>query len=436
MTRWFLLVLVAATGCRGKDSGGAPAGSGARPTAAPSSGTWLATIQVGKSTGVLGLGSGPMGTFVAGSRYDGAAIVVNGKELLASSTDEGEAYVQLAPNGDPVRAMVIRGTGVPPSFSVGTSDAAASVGMVEIGAKGAIAMLPGKTVIPVNGNPTTLARSASNVIWVAGRNWGSDDPLATGRCDRRSFLARRAKDSVDIVDCDSGWDSMHLAVLGEDAVMCASGGTKIGGTEIEGSTFLARIGSDGKLKWLRYIDEVGDSVCEDVVVTSDGDVVATGKTNAMVDLSEGAKARGVKVPSSGGGGLDRLWLARYSGDGARRWARVIAESTVGFSADLDVDGGNALLISEVATSFDLGHGPVGPKDGSTLVLSIDRDANVNGVLRFSEHPNTEQIAVDGDHGLVVAFAASAPLTLAGVRFEGTSREYIGVIRVPLPLPKP
>lgn len=434
MMRWFFLVFLAAS-CRGKESGGAPVGSAANPT---SSGTWSATIQVGNSTGVLGLGSGPIGTFVAGTRYDGATIVVNGKELLASSADEGEAYVQLAPNGEPVRAMVIRGTGVPPSFSVGTSDAATSVGMVEIGAKGAIAMLPGKTTIPVDGNPTALARSASNVIWLAGRNWGSDDPLATGRCDRHSFLARRAKDSVDIVDCDSGWDSMHLAVLGEDAVMCASGGTKIGGTEIEGTTFLARIGSDGKLKWLRYINEVGESVCEDVVVTSDGDVVATGKTNAMVDLSEGAKARGVKVPSSGGFGLglDRLWLARYSGDGARRWARVIAESTVGFSADLDVDGGNALLISGVATSFDLGHGPVGPKDGATLVLSIDRDANVNGALRFSEHPNTERIAVDGDHGLVVAFAASAPLTLAGVRFEGTSREYMGVIRIPLPLPKP
>ncbi len=438
MNRWLALVVVVVSGCRAKDTA-PPIGSAGSSTSGRA-GSWSASIIVGKSSGVLALASGPIGTFVVSTRNSGASIVANGKELVASSAEEGSAYVQLDTKGNPIWGGVINATGLVPTLSVGNGDAVASIGLVSIAGKGAIATLPSKAMTPIDGNVLALSRTASGTIWLAGRDWGSDDPLAMGKCDRSAFLARRVgTGAVEIVDCDrGGWTNMHVAALGEDVVMCASDGNKLGGTTIEGQTFLARVGADGKLAWLRYINEVGDASCDDVVVTSDGDIVAAGVANENVDLSEGARAKGVKVASSGGMGLDRLWLARYAGDGTRRWARVAAESIVGFSADIDADrSGNVLLATNIATSLDLGHGPIGPKDGSVLIATIDREANVTGLVT-TKGVNTERAVFDTQDGVVMVFASSAPISVAGVSFTPPAPgvESLAIVRVPLPLPKP
>jgi hypothetical protein len=264
-------------------------------------------------------------------------------------------------------------------------------------------------------------------------------PLANSTCDQKTFLARTTPNGIEAVDCEFLWAAMHLTALGEDVVMCAAtiGGGKIGGRAIEGSVFLARIRNDGTLAWVRYIAEVGDARCDDVVITSDGDIVASGVANKNVDFSEGAKARGVEAKSSGGSGLTRLWLARFGADGTRRWVRPISTGVVGFSSDLDRDReGNVVLVSTVNSPLDLGDGPVGP-DRNTIVATINREGHVTGMLA-TDPVIQYRVAVDDQHGLVFVFETDDPIRVAGVAFEPPARgvEYVGVVRIPLPLPPP
>jgi voltage-gated potassium channel Kch len=447
MMRWLIFAGFLTMSCRGKDNHGAPIASGV----ASSSGAggseqarvWAAVIredfEPGESIGVQALASGPLGTFIVTTRQAGSAIAVNGKEVIASSGDEGNSVIQFDAMGKPIWSTTVSGQRIVDSVAVGSSDAVVGIRAVTAAAKGALVTLPSKELTPVNGNVATIARTASGTIWSAGRNWGSDDPLSEGRCDGDAFLARTTANGVEAVDCEFWWSVMHLAAVGEDVVMCAYalGGGKIGGRALEGKLFLARIRNDGTLAWVRYIAEVGDAVCDDIVITSDGDIVASGVANKNVDFSEGAKARGVPVKSSGGSGLDRLWLARFGADGTRRWVRPISTGVVGFSSDLDRDReGNVVLVSTVNSPLDLGDGPVGP-DRNTIVATITLEGHVTGMLA-TDPVLQYRVAVDDQHGLVFVFETDDPIRVAGVAFEPPVRgvEYVGVVRIPLPLPPP
>lgn len=446
MKHWFFIIALVTTGCRGKDNGGPPIGAGSgtsTATAAGAGSSWSTVVSAGKQTTLLGLASGPLGSVVVVQRDKGSPVVVNGNEVVAGRK-EGEAFVHLDAGGKPNSTHVFY-TGRSGALAVGRKDVVVGVGSVSFTTKGAIATLPGGAMTAVDGNVGALARTESGDVWVAGNNWGSEDPLSQGKCDRNSFLARRIGNrSAELVLCDVAWTRMQLASAGEDVVFCASqysSEVEIGTTKLNARTFLARFGSDGALRWARAVNELGNTSCESVAVTSDGDIVAVGAGADNANFTEGAVAKGMSATHGsdehavGTNVGTKLWLARFSGDGTRRWARAIGEVELGGRPTLDADrNGNALLAVSTTTVLDLGHGPVGP-DGGVILASIDRDAKVTGLLKASGGGDARAV-VDAQNGVVFALILSAPASVAGFSFEPSpdGGYVVAIVRVPLPLP--
>jgi len=393
-----------------------------------------------RAPGFHEIASGEFGTFVLMGRSSGEPVMVNGAEVVPSSDEHDDGLIQLDHVGKAVNGRVFRSRNAHPPFVIGSADALVGVDSVSLGAKGAFATFPAGTTIPVDGNVFALTRTASGRVWVAGTHWGDD--RGSQKCDRKSFLGRRnANGSVEMVACELVWRAFQLAAAGDDVVFCGShfGGTvEIGDKKVTGKTFLARIGGDGTVRWVRAINEVGYSSCDDLVVTSDGDIVAGGTAVEDADFTPGAIAKGVKGKDDPGGGtLSALWLARYAGDGTRRWGRLIGETILGDHPSLAADrDGNAILVAAITGPLDLGHGPVGP-DGAVMAATIDRDAKVRGMLVAHGGAYSARGAVDPANGLLFGFSTSDPVKVAGMTIQPPGKTPVAaVVRVPLPLPAP
>ncbi|EDM77229.1 hypothetical protein PPSIR1_26808 [Plesiocystis pacifica SIR-1] len=90
-----------------------------------------------------------------------------------------------------------------------------------------------------------------------------------------------------------------------EAVASSGGGT---------DAFLMTVNSDGSLAWATTMPGPGDSVARHLAIASDGTVSVGGDVYGAVDLGDGAIA--------GTGELDGF-LARYAGDGAYSWGRLL-----------------------------------------------------------------------------------------------------------------
>lgn len=189
------------------------------------------------------------------------------------------------------------------------------------------------------------------------------------------------------------------------------------GTNIQAQTFLARISGNGDVRWLRAINEIGQSSCDDVVVTSDGDIVAVRTARDNADFTEGAIAKGIKEKPHSGGSGSTLWLARYAGDGTRRWGRAIGETLLGDQPSLAADrDGNVVLAAAIMDPLDLEPRPVGP-DGAVMVATIDRDAKVLGMLVALGGAYAPRAAVDAGNGVVFGFSTIKVVKVAGMTIQ-------------------
>lgn len=437
MKQLVLLALVLATGCRGKNSGGPAVGSASEPKPPPAGESWSLAIS-GSST-LFDLASGPKGTFLVVSRVRGVAVIAAGKTVIEASTPEKYAAIQI--DGPIAVGRPLPDEGV---LDVG-ADALVGLESVGIATDGAVMAFDTGAKTPVLGNIAAIVRTSS-ALWLGGSNWNDEDSLSQGRCDRKQFVARQTRGQIEPVLCDGAWMSIELAAAGDDVIFCGSSilrDVEVGGTKLQAYSFLARIGADGNVRWVRAINELGHTSCEDVVVTSDGDVVAVGLAPANADFTEDAIAKGMKLEGTDdfGGGTrvgSKLWLARFAGDGKRRWVRAVGDVGLAPDASLAADRqGNVLLATAVSERLDLGHGPVGPADGN-LVAAIDRDANVTGLAVVTGDAYSLRVAVDTRDGLVLAFQLKKSASFAGVTvMSSKASEYAtGVIRVPLPLPAP
>ena len=128
-----------------------------------------------------------------------------------------------------------------------------------------------------------------------------------------------------------------------------------------------------------------------------------------------------------------LWLARCAG--TRRWARRIGETILGDRPSLAADhDGNVTFAAAIMHPLDLGHGRIGP-DCAVMVATIDRDAQVRGMLVAKGGASRPRAAVDPDNGVVFGFTTSDPVTVAGMKIEPPRGSDVAVVvRVPLPLP--
>ncbi len=430
--------------CRSKDSkpviAHGAAGHNAAAVEPAAVGTWSAVIAAGKGVEFHTIASGELSTFVLVARSKGEPLTVNGTEVLANDDARGDGLLQFDTAGKVTNARVFwTGTGQPP-FVVGKTDAL--VGIQSAPDEGdVVATFPSGATVPIDGSIHALTRTASGAVWTAGVLWHNEAKDYGGDCYNQSFLAQRnATGTFELVACGFLWRSMSLAAVGDDIVFCGShiaGEVEIGDKKISAGSFLARIGPGRAVRWLRAINELGATLCEDLVVTSDGDIVAAGTAGDNADFTEGAIAKGIaEKPFRGFRGSD-LWLARYAADGTRRWGRTIGETILGDHPSLTADReGNAILTAAIMDPLDLGHGPVGP-DGAVMAATIDRDAKVLGMLVAHGGAYSARGAVDAANGLLFGFSTSDPVKIAGMTFEPKGRVPVAVIvRVPLPLPPP
>lgn len=454
MTRLLAVWFVVLGASCGKDTGPRQTspGNGTNAGSSPSGvagGTWATVIAAGENTIVYDIVASTRGPLVTFARTPKVPILAGGKDLVPASDAGGIGLVQLAANGSPTSGGVVP-TDSPdaPEVAVGDTDILVGVNAptsnfgtsTEVSHEGAAVFTfsaPDKpsSAISIKGRITAIARTKAGTVWIGGPQWSGG-----GDCEGKGFIARRDASGIVPVLCADYWMEITLAAAGDDVIACGFSmqGIEIGKVKAEGKTFLARLDAKGEPRWVRSITELGRTICSEIEVAPDGDIVAVGVADENADFTEGAVAKGIKLkPADTGMGVGPdLWLARYSDSGERRFGRTVSTMLPGNAGSIAIDrDSNVLLVAPVRRPLDLGKGPIGPGDKDAVLASIDRAGNVRGILPIVG-TSRSSVAADPSGAIFLGVSLDADATVAGQPIAVPNKAAVAIVRVPMPLPAP
>jgi hypothetical protein len=215
-----------------------------------------------------------------------------------------------------------------------------------------------------------------------------------------------------------------------------AGERRIAGNAVFPDAFVARVRPNGEVAWLRAFTGAEDQHLEHVVALPGGDVVVAGAFGRDGVLDDGAG--GLKIVT-----LDRSrdlqWdvvLARFSGDGALRWARVVGGPRTDAIRGLDVlpDGNLALLGLCNGAARLARSGGVTPLacDPAATVVFVAVYTPDGEVVRARAYPEAQlgdpsDFAALSDGGVVIGGTFRGTLTLADGRTITSDQFFDGFV---------
>ncbi len=293
----------------------------------------------------------------------------------------------------------------------------------------------------VVGTIDDVTSTGDGKTWIAGAS-AAREP----KCDGHWFVAHSVGGAeFESSQCGNYWSGVRIRSVDDDVVLCMQqlGSAKVGTVEISrrgaAGVVLARIDPTGTPKWVRSVNDLGWASCSSIAVTPDGDIVVAGLASENADFTENAFAKGMKERPSDDASQDRLWIARYAGNGTRRWARDLVGKGEPPSVAAGGDG-IVVLTSELDEPIDLGNGPEGPGEraGRVGVVQLDDQGHSLGWVPIGREASDPRIAVDDQGGVILAVSITGETTIAGMKVtpEPGAGVDVALLRFPPPVLHP
>lgn len=325
------------------------------------------------SAGIVRGTASPQGTmFVAGDISDMTSISFGGGTLMGP----GVWQVGLGATASPLIFETMIPTGMsylsPYQVAAGTNDASVFVGFYN-----GVLSIPGNNLMSLGDTDGYMIKydPTGQIAWTRSVGGMGHDNI--------SGVAITPDDSIYVTGYFT--DSFMLGASGM-GVMSA------GGSDI----FVAKFGPAGLPKWIRRIGGMSEEfIFGTIAVARNGDVVVASRAVGEISVES------TVLPAVG---ECDIFIARYNTDGMLQWAQRYGDPANQFVDAITVDtDGNILLTGPFEGSMDFGSGPLmAPPGGGAYLAKLDPAGNPIFTRAIGGQMDAIRVAADGVSSVLLA----------------------------------